>query len=79
MIAGWKLSVYNSRRLVSKLMKDGNPLISKIMIRLAFKAIDAMEGWIDGISNGVNIINEVYSKVDIRSNLGLVRAILWHR
>ncbi len=79
MIAGWKLSVYNSRRLVSKLMKGGNPLISKIMIRLAFKAIDAMEGWIDGISNGVNIINEVYSKVDIRSNLGLVRAILWHR
>ncbi len=78
MMAGWKLSVYNSRKLVSKLMNGGNPLISKIMLRLAFKAIDAMEEWINGISNGVEIINNVYSKVDIRSNSGLLRAILWH-
>jgi len=40
-------------------MKGGNPLISKIMLHLAFKAIDAMEGWIDGISNGIEIINDV--------------------
>jgi len=79
MVAGWKLSVYNSRRLVSKLMKGGNPLISKIMLRLAFRAIDAMEEWINGIGNGVEVINDVYSKVNIRSNWGLLRTILWHR
>ncbi len=38
-----------------------------------------MEKWINGISNGVEIINDVYSKVNIRSNSGLIRAILWHR
>ena len=79
MVTGWKLSVYNSRTLVSKLMNGGNPLISGIMLRLAFKAIDAMEEWINSISNGVEIINDVYSKVNIRSNSGLIRAILWHR
>ena len=71
-VCGWKLSVYNSRRLVSKLMKSGNPLISGIMLRLAFKAID-------GIRKGPEVINDVYSKVNIRSNSGLVRAILWRR
>ena len=55
MVAGWKLSAYNSRRLVSKLMKGGNPLISKIMLRLAFKAIDAIEEGINGISKGVEL------------------------
>ncbi|RLE41554.1 hypothetical protein DRJ16_06085 [Candidatus Woesearchaeota archaeon] len=76
MISGWKLSVYNSRRLVSKLIKGGNPLISRIMLRLAFRAIDAMEAWVDGISKGPEVINDVYSKVNIRSGMGLVRAIL---
>jgi len=57
-------------------MKSGNPLISKIMLRLAFRAIDAMEEWIDGIRRGPEVINECISKINIRSNLGLVRAIL---
>ena len=78
-VAGWRLSVFNSRRLVSKLMKGGNPIISKLMLRLAFKAIDAMEKWIDGISKKPEVINEVYSKVNIRSNVGLLKAILWHK
>ena len=76
MISGWKLSVYNSRRLVSKLIKGGNPLISRIMLRLAFRAIDAMEAWVDGMSKGPEVINDAYSKVNIRSGMGLVRAIL---
>ena len=75
-VCGWKLSVYNSRRLVSKLIKGGNPLISRIMLRLAFRAIDAMEAWIDGISKCPEVINDAYSKVNIRSGMGLVRAIL---
>ena len=79
MVAGWKLSVYNSRTLISKLMKGDNPLILGIMHRLAFKAIDAMEEWINGISKGPEVINDVYSKDNIRSNSGLLRAILWHR
>ena len=78
MVTGWKLSVYNSRRLVNKLMKGGNPLFSRIMLRLAFKAIDAMEAWIEVI-NKDGVIKDVYSKVNIRSNWGLVRSILWHR
>ena len=76
-VTGWKLSVYNSRRLVNKLMKGGNPLFSRIMLRLAFKAIDAMGAWIEVI-NKDGVIKDVYSKVNIRSNWGLVRSILWH-
>ena len=74
-VAGWKLSVYNSRRLVGKLMK-GNSLVSRVMLRLVFKAIDAMEEWIDGIKRGLEVVDDVYSRVDIRGNSGFVRALL---
>ncbi len=76
MVAGWKLSIYNSRKLVSKLMKGGDLLTSKVMLRLAFKAIDAIEEWINGISKGPEVINNVYSKINIRSNSGLLKAII---
>ncbi len=78
-ITGWKLSARNSRRLVSKLMKGMNPLTSRIMLSLAFKAIDVIEAGIEGISREPEIINDVYGKVNVRSNWDFVKITLLHR
>ncbi len=75
-VAGWRLSVRNSRRLVNKLLKGRNPLLSRVMVSLASRAIDAMEAWINGVSEDPSIIYKCYSRINLRGKGWLVKLLM---
>ena len=76
MIAGCKLSVVNSKILARRVIRIKNPLLSRIFSNLASHAIDALESWISGVERDPNIVDKVYTKVDIRSTRELTKAVL---
>ena len=65
-VEGWKISLKFSRGILDKLIRVRNPLLTKIFIKLAQKALDAMEVWIEGVRKGLDIIETQFSKVNIR-------------
>ena len=76
MVAGWSLSIRFSYEIYPKVLSGiKNPLTRRIMTALAKKAIDAMVEWMKGIKNDPEVIEKVYSKVNIRTLRGLVKAI----
>jgi len=76
MIAGCKLSAVNSKILARRVIRIKNPLLSRIFSNLASHAIDALESWISGVERDPNIVDKVYTKVDIRSTRELTKAVL---
>lgn len=75
-VEGWKLSIDFSRKIIPVLINSRNPLINKIVTALAEKALKAMEMWIEGISKGIDVIENEFSKVNIRSATSVVKSIL---
>ncbi len=75
MVEGWRISLKFSKRIVNKLIRVKNPVITKIFSRLAEKALEAMEYWIEGVSKGIEVIETQFSKVDIRNTRDLIKAI----
>ena len=76
MTTGWRLSIRFSYEIYPKLLSSiKNPLIRKIITKLAKKAINAMEKWLEGIRKDPEIIEKVYSKVNIRTLRGLAKAL----
>ena len=77
MVAGWRLSIKFSYEVYPRLLSSvKNPLIRKVIMGLAMKAINAMEKWLEGIRKDPEIIEKVYSKIDIRTLRGLVKALV---
>ena len=75
-VVGWRLSIRFSREIAHKLVRIRNPLIAKVFNVLVEQAIRAMEYWIEGISRGLDIIEEQFSKVNIRSSINLVKMVM---
>jgi len=50
MIAGWKLSLDNFKKLVNKLLKIRKPFLSRILNTIVFLALNAIENWINDVS-----------------------------
>jgi len=76
MVTGWRLSIRFSYEIYPKLLSSiKNPLIRRIIRILAKKAINAMEEWVEGVRKDPEIIEKVYSRVNIRTLKGLVRAL----
>ena len=77
MITGWRLSIKFSYEVYPRLLSSiKNPLIRKVITKLAVKAINTMEKWLEGVRKDPEIIEKVYSKVDIRTLQGLVKALV---
>jgi len=76
MIAGYKLSIANSKKLANRVISVRNPLLAKIFHNLASRAIDAMEYWISGVEKDLDVIESEYSKFSIRSTRELAKAVL---
>ncbi len=80
MVAGWRQSIKFSYEIYPKLLSSiRNPITRKILTVLTKKAIDAMVGWIEGVSKDPGIIERAYSKVNIRALKGLVREMVLQR
>ena len=76
-VAGWRLSIEFSYKEYPKLLSGiRNPLTRKVVNALAKRAIKAMEEWIEGIKKDPEIIEKVFSKVNIRTTYGLIKALL---
>jgi len=76
-VAGWRLSLKFSYEIYPKLLSNiKNPLTRKIITKLAKKAINAMTEWIESIRRDPEIIEEVYSRINIRALRGLVKAMI---
>ena len=77
MVTGWRLSIKFSYEIYPKLLSNiKNPLTRKIITKLAKKAIDAMTEWIESIRKDPEIIEELYSRINIRALRGLVKAMI---
>ncbi len=76
LVEGWRLSLSFSRTIIHRLVRVRNPLIAKILNRLAEKALRAMEVWIDGVSKGIDIIETQFSQVNIRNLSSLAKTIV---
>ncbi len=76
MVAGCELSLDNSRMLINKVIKTRNPMLSRILSRLATLALNAMEIWISDVKRDLSVIDSLYSKVNIRSTPELIKAAL---
>ena len=76
MIAGWKLSLDNSKKLVDKLLKIKKPFLSRILNTIVSLALNAMENWINDISKDPNVIENVYSNINIRKTYEVIKITL---
>jgi len=76
-VVGWRLSIKFSYEIYPKLLSYiKNPLIHKIITKLAKRAIDAMTEWVESIRKDPEIIEKTYSRVNIRTLRGLVKAMV---
>ena len=76
-VAGWRLSIKFSHEIYPKLLSGiKNTLTRKIIIKLAKEAINAMTEWIESIKKDPEIIERVYSKINIRTFRGFVKTLL---
>ena len=76
MIAGWKLSLDNSKKLVDKLLKIKKPFLSRILNTIVSLALNAMENWINDVSKDPNVIDSVYSNISIRKTYKVIKTTL---
>ncbi len=76
-VAGWRISIDFSYRVYPKVLQGiKNPLARRITTLLAEKAIDAMREWIDGVRRDPEIIERVYSAVNIRTTGSLIKTLI---
>ena len=76
-ITGWRLSIKFSYEIYPKLLSGiKNSLIRRIVNALAKKAIDAMREWVNCIRKDPNNIDRVFSKVNIRTAMGLTKTLI---
>ena len=76
MIAGWKLSLDNSKKLAGKLLKIKKPFLSRILNTIVSLALNAMENWINDVSKDPNVIDSVYSNISIRKTYEVIKITL---
>ncbi|HDN76238.1 MAG TPA: B12-binding domain-containing radical SAM protein, partial [Acidilobales archaeon] len=76
-VAGWRLSIRFSYEIYPKLLSGiRNPITRRIVSALAKKAIDAMKEWLEGIRRNPEIIERIFSKVNIRTTVGLTKTLI---
>ncbi len=76
LVEGWRLSLGFSRKIIHKLVRVRNPLIARILNTLAEKALKAMEEWIEGVSKGLEVIENEFSRVNIRNVTSLAKTVV---
>ena len=77
MVAGWRLSIKFSYEIYPKVLSNiKNPLTRKIVTSVARKAIDAMVEWMEGVRKSPEVIEEKYSKINIRMLRSAVKELI---